>query len=152
MTSIPFSLTFTRTNDAATGSDQPRQNESQMTDDTWQDAGKRPSDGEVAFDYIKAQDFKTFWADGVIGGLTPRGHIHFALYIERPALPRRQVFEILNISDESGTIGKEVMEKRISRGSIVREMACDVFLGVDEAENLARWLMDRVQEFRAIAK
>jgi hypothetical protein len=118
-----------------------------MTDDTWQDPLKGPAENEVAFDYIKAHDFRVIWADGVVGGLTPYGHVHCALYAEREALPRRQVF---TIDPANGGLGPEVLEKQISRGSVVREMACDLFLTPQAAENLANWLLLQVEEFKKV--
>ena len=116
-----------------------------MTDDTWLNPTKGPTADEVAFDYLKAPDFRVIWADGVVGTLTPGGHVHFALFAERPALPRRQVFKV---DPGTGVLGPEVTEKLISRGSIVREMACDVFMAADVAEKLAGWLLERVAESR----
>jgi hypothetical protein len=118
-----------------------------MTDDTWQDPLKGPGEDEVAFDYIKAHDFRVIWADGVVGGLTPHGNVHCALYAEREALPRRQVFKI---DADNGRLGPEVLEKQISRGSVVREMACDLFLSPQAAEDLAHWLLSQVEEFKKI--
>jgi hypothetical protein len=86
-----------------------------MTDDTWLDPAKGPSDNEVAFDYIKSPDFKVVWADGAIGAITPNGIISFVLFAERPSIPRRQVYDI----GDNGRLGEEHTEKRISRGSIV---------------------------------
>jgi hypothetical protein len=119
-----------------------------MTDETWQNPTKGPSENEVAFDYIKGPDFRVMWADGAIGAITPNGHIHFALYAERQALPRRQVFSIDEIDGGKGRLRNEILEKQISRGSIVRELACDVFLSPQTAENLANWLLSQVAEFR----
>tara|TARA_R110002073_G_scaffold105202_2_gene238076 strand:- start:115 stop:495 length:381 start_codon:yes stop_codon:yes gene_type:complete len=115
-----------------------------MTDEAWQNPKKDPSEREVAFDYVKSHDFRVVWADGAVGTLTPNGLVHFALYAERQAIPRRQVFEIVPVDETTGTLGKEVMEKQISRGSIVREMSCDVFLSTESAENLALWLLEQV--------
>ena len=121
-----------------------------MTDDSWQNEKAAPSDEEVALDYIKANDFKTIWVDGGIGSLTPRGVIHCALYSERPAIPRRQVFTLEPTGESKATLGSEVIEKRVSRGSIVREMQCDIFLDIEAAENLAVWLLEKVQEAKPI--
>ena len=123
-----------------------------MTDEAWLDPKLKPSDDEVAIDYIKSHNFGVIWADGALGSLTPNGMVHFVLYAERAAIPRRQVFRIEKISDHTGTLGDEIVEKQISRGSIVREMACDVFLSVQSAENLARWLLDRVEEAKGGGK
>ncbi|MGH6917460.1 MAG: hypothetical protein ACREJ0_07120 [Geminicoccaceae bacterium] len=121
-----------------------------MTDQHWQGdpPPARPAADEVAIDYIKAQEFRVIWADGVIGAITPSGMVHFALYAERPAIPRRQVYSIEKISGNTGRLGPEIAEKRVSRGSIVREMACDVFLSTSTAESLANWLLERVSEAR----
>jgi hypothetical protein len=97
---------------------------------------------EIAFDYIKASDFRTFLADGLIGGVTASGFIHFALYTERPALPRRQVHKF---DPSSGTLGEPIPEKSISRNSVVREMACDVVMSPDVAISVAEWIVSQVK-------
>jgi len=119
-----------------------------MTDETWQQPDKEPSDNEVAFDYVKSNDFRVVWADGAVGGVTSQGLVHFALYAERSAIPRRQVFSIEMIDEKTGKLGKEILKKQISRGSIVREMSCDVFLTPQSAESLAHWLLSKVEEYR----
>jgi hypothetical protein len=119
-----------------------------MTDEAWLDPTKGPSDEEIAFDYIKAPDFKVVWADGAIGSITPNGIISFVMYAERAAIPRRQVFEV----GSDGRLGEERLEKRISRGSIVREMACNIFLSQEGAENLAHWLLEQVEELKAMTE
>jgi len=119
-----------------------------MTDDAWLDATKGAATDEVAVDYVKAPDFRIVWVDGVVGNITPNGIIHFALYAERQAIPRRQVFKIEQLDDNLGRLGAEVVEKQISRGSIVREMSCDVFLSVETAENLSNWLSALAKEIR----
>jgi hypothetical protein len=121
-----------------------------MSDDEWLASGKRPAENEVAIDYLKAHDFRVVWADGVVGSITPQGHIHFALFSERPAIPRRQVFVIEKADGALFRLGREVLEKQISRGSIVREMACDVFLSPETAENLGNWLLSQVSEFKKL--
>jgi len=119
-----------------------------MTDEAWLDPAKGPSDKEVAFDYIKANDFRTIWADGALGSATPNGLIHFVLYAERVAIPRRQVFALA----DDGTLGDECLEKQISRGSIVREMACDVLVAPQTAAILGRWLLEQVKELKGQVK
>ena len=103
-----------------------------------------PDEGEpnqVAFDYIKGQDFRAVWVDGIIGSPTPSGHIHFALYTERPAIPRRQVH---SVDPESGVLSDPIPDRTIGRNSIVREMAIDVHLTPETATAMANWLMDQV--------
>lgn len=120
-----------------------------MSDEAWLNPNKGPADDEVAFDYVKAPDFRVVWADGAMGSLTPNGLVHFSLYAERPALPRRQVFKI---DSDTGLLSSEVPEKLISRGSIVREMSCDILMSPIVAESLANWLLDRVKEQKQVQK
>lgn len=103
---------------------------------------------EIAFDYIKADNFRSIWSDGVIGNVTPRGYIHFAPYVERNSIPRRVVHQIDKVSEHEGKLAAEVLSKRLSRDSVVREMQFDVMMTVDEAESLAMWLLTRVTEAR----
>ena len=112
-----------------------------MSDDPVFDASKAPDGAEIAFDYIKTPDFRCVWVDGVIGGITPRGLIHLATYIERPSIPRRQVFSIVSEDGVQGILGEEVLSKQVSRGSIVREMALDLVMTPEVAKSIAAWLL-----------
>lgn len=108
--------------------------------------GINPADPTtVAFEYIKSADFRTVWCDGAVGGVTPAGFIHFAIYSERPAIPRRQVFQVTNDIDVGQRLGPEVLEKRISRDAFVREMPVDVMVSTSVAESLAQWLLQQVE-------
>lgn len=120
-----------------------------MTDNSWVNS-KGLATNEVAFDYVKSPDFRVVWADGVVGAVTPNGFIHFVLYAERQAIPRRQVFKLELTGEGTASLGAEVLEKQISRGSIVREMACDVFITPAAAESLADWLRARAAEAKKI--
>jgi|GEM_PF-5364840 len=100
----------------------------------------------VAFDYIKAPDFRVVWADGVVGGVTPQEKIHCVLYAERPSIPQRQVFQVSNAKGPFVQLGEENLEERVSRNSVVREMACDVFMTATTARNLASWLLQQADE------
>jgi hypothetical protein len=113
------------------------------TDTTGAILGDHVSIDRVPFDFIKSPLFRSVHADGVIGSLTPRGQIHFAVFCERPALPRRLVFK----PRADGSLGEEIVEETISRGTIVREMDVDVFMSPDVAKDLRDWLSDRLNEF-----
>lgn len=97
---------------------------------------------KIAFDYIKSQFFRVIHADGAIGSITPSGMIHFALYSERPAIPRRQVQQLV----EAGRLGDPIPSETESRESVVREMDVDVILTVDVAMLLRDWLDTRIKE------
>ena len=114
-----------------------------MSDDP---AIKKKSNGDasarVAFDYIKSQHFRVIRADGAIGSVTPKGEIHFALFSERAAIPRRQVHEI----QDSGLLGPPIAAETVSRDAVVREMDVDVFVSVDVAKVLVSWLQGQINE------
>ena len=46
---------------------------------------KRPD--KIRFHYLKSPHFMTVHVDGAIGGPTPRGLLHAAVYAERVAIP-----------------------------------------------------------------
>jgi len=119
-----------------------------MTDEGWLDPKKAPTNAEVAFDYVKGPDFRMVWADGLVGSITPNGFLHFALYSERPSIPRRQVFSVDIKNTQGSPLGPEVLEKQISRGSIVREMSFDVLVTAQVAESLGKWLISQAEELK----
>lgn len=102
-----------------------------------------PTKQVVAFDYLKAPNFQSLRADGVIGGLTPTGRIHMAIYSERPAIPRRITYEI----NDAGQLG-ELAEVQ-TRDSVVREMSADIFLDLRAAEAIHEWLADHIKELKS---
>lgn len=116
------------------------------TDESELVTGPPTADDRVSFDYIKGKDFRVIRADGAIGGITPNGYIHFALYSERAAIPRRLVQRI----GPDGALGEIIESETISRGSIVREMDVDVFLRPDVAKHLHKWLGDHIERVDAL--
>jgi hypothetical protein len=102
---------------------------------------------EVAFEYIKSQYFRVIHADGIMGGPTPQGYLHFALYSERPPLPRRVVHSL----SASGVLGDPIQEKTVVRDALVREMDVDVIMRVEVAEQFHIWLGQRIQELKKLA-
>lgn len=114
-----------------------------MTNNTKSNKGNGDADNRVAFDYIKNNNFRIIQADGAIGGLTPSGKIHFALYSERPPIPRRLVH---NINDD-GSLGPIIRGETVSRDAIIREMEVDVFVDVAVARSLYKWLGEKIGEW-----
>lgn len=104
------------------------------------------SEDELAFDYIKSADFKTIWADGAIGGITPSGNIHVALYSERFAIPKREIFKV---DWDSGELNEQNHDKTESRNAIVREMSCDLVLQPKVAKALAEWIFEYLHDLDA---
>ncbi|MCB7129919.1 MAG: hypothetical protein J3T61_10330 [Candidatus Brocadiales bacterium] len=112
------------------------------------DKARKESQGrsEIKFDYIKSQYFRVIHADGAIGSITPAGFIHFALYNERAAIPRQTT----HLVKPDGTLGERVFEETVGRETIVREMDVDVVMSVTVAENLQKWLIEKIEEAKAL--
>lgn len=118
-----------------------------MVEETQAGNGAQAGDEKprVAFDYIKGQFFRVIRADGAIGAVTPNGHIHMALFSERQAIPRRLVHEL----SATGELGPPIPQETESRNSIVREMDVDVFMPVEVAERIHKWLGEKIVEAQA---
>jgi hypothetical protein len=109
---------------------------------SWRKPVSEEENQKVAFDYIKSQQFRVIHVDGAIGGVTPSGLLHFALYSERPAIPRRIVHRV----DGSGRLGAGIDELMESRQSIVREMDVDVIATIEVAVSLRDWLTQKIED------
>lgn len=96
---------------------------------------------QVAFHYIKSNGFRTLHGDGIIGSVTPRGLIHFAVYTERPAIPQIVVHEV----DSQGKVGN-VVGSPMGRDGIVRELEVDIVLDLRTAQSFREWLDTRLEE------
>lgn len=109
---------------------------------------RKESQGQakIRFDYIKSQYFRVIHADGAIGSVTPVGFIHLAFYNERSAIPR----QITHLVKPDGTLGERVFEDTVGRETIVREMDVDVVLSITVAENLRKWLGEKVKEAKTL--
>jgi hypothetical protein len=105
-------------------------------------AGKPPS-GEIAFHYIKSNQFRVIYGDGAIGGPSPDAqNIHFAIYNERMPIPRLVVNTIAD-GKITGEVNKE------ARQGVVREVEVDVIMSLDDAETLSKWLAKTVSNLRS---
>ena len=96
----------------------------------------------VVFHYIKSQGFRVMHVDGIIGGLTPQGYIHMAIFSERPAIPQRMVH---SFTPEAG-LGNAIPSETVGKEGIVREVDADLILNLSTAKNLHSWLGGRIQE------
>jgi hypothetical protein len=100
---------------------------------------------EIEFDLIKSSLFRVIHADGAIGGASPQGNIHMALYNERRAIPTKIVHAV-----EDSKLGPEITSKRQGRSGMVREVEVDVVLGLEEARALQTWLADKISQIEKL--
>jgi hypothetical protein len=107
------------------------------------DDAKKPT--KISFHYLKSAGFRSVHCDGIIGGVTPSGKIHFAAYTERGTIPQLVVHEI----GPDGKLGSEV--ERVGRTGIAREMEVDIVMDVGMAERMRAWLDSQITEAKALS-
>ncbi len=107
------------------------------------ETNKPPLPSTVTFHYVKSSFFRVIHADGIIGCVTPRSLIHYAIFSERQAIPQTIT---QNISQD-GVVGEAVA--RTGKEGIVREMEADVMMSLEMAKSFHQWLGDRVKELEA---
>lgn len=107
-------------------------------------AADSKQEAQVVFEYAKGPFFRSLYADGVIGGLTPSGHIHIAFFSERPPLPKRHTYRV----NPDGSLGPEIPEEKAAREPIVRDMQVDVLMTMHAAELLRNWLDQYIRNLK----
>lgn len=101
---------------------------------------------EIAFHYIKSNQFRVIHCSGVFGGLTGRNEVSVNLWSERPPIPRRIVHEIT----PEGSLGAEKKSEREVREGIIREVEVSAILRIEDAESMGKWLLQKVDEYRKL--
>jgi len=94
----------------------------------------------ITFHYLKNPQFRVVHVDGGLGGITPRGLIHFAVYSERPAIPQTQTQAI----SPEGTLGEPMTAE--TKEGIVRELDVDLVMTKQTAVEIRDWLDRRIEE------
>lgn len=94
----------------------------------------------VEFHYLKSRDFRTVYAEGVIGSSTPSDRIVCAFYNERAAMPNYQKFSLKDDGDIDKLIDAE------GKTGFIRELEVALSMDRDMAEALVRFLSDRIAE------
>ena len=95
---------------------------------------------QLTFHYIKSSQFRVIHVDGMIGGITPRGLLHIAMYSERPAIPQLVVQEV----SPEGRLGAE--KSRIGKDGVAREVEVDLMFDEEVAKAFHDWLGERLKE------
>jgi hypothetical protein len=96
------------------------------------------------FSYIKSNFFRVIHVDGAVAGAGPTG-VFLSLYSERLPIPQQQVFEI-NV--EAETLGSEIVDRRVARTGIVRELEAGVVMTVEAAEAVAQLLLRQAENIK----
>ena len=94
----------------------------------------------IRFDYIKGNYFRVIHVDGVFGGNAPRGFIHMAVWNERWPIPKQTTHELTT----EGKAGKEILEERVFRDAIVREVEAQIVMDIPTAKKVTEWLQRKI--------
>ncbi len=101
---------------------------------------------KIAFHYLKSTLFRVIHTDGVVGGVTPSGDLHIALFSQRAAIPQRVVMR----TTSGGGLGEEIEEDGFSRGGIVRELEVDAVLSLSTAKIVRDFLSKQIAQLEAM--
>jgi hypothetical protein len=114
-----------------------------------QDRALSPKESDptrVSFEFIKGTYFRVIHVDGAWGGLTPKGMMSIAVYSERLPIPQKTVQSVL----PDGSLGPELIEERVSRQSIIRELEADLIMDLSTAQILHAWLGDKIEQAKML--
>lgn len=107
-----------------------------------QDASGQDLPSSVTFRYLESSAFRIVHADGVLGGVTPRGFILMNFFSERFSLPDMTAQEVT----AEGKLGRE-LERDVKPG-IVRELEVGAMMTPDTASSLIGWLQEKIDALK----
>jgi hypothetical protein len=102
----------------------------------------------VRIEFERSPNYRLIPADGAWGGPTPRGHILINFFVDVPASP----LSVSHPLSEDGQLGPELDRSptpQENRPRVSREFEVGVLLSPDDAEGVARWLLDQVGLLRS---
>lgn len=99
-----------------------------------------PLADRIFFNYLKSNFFRTVYADGVYGGVTPNGMIHCAFYNTRSAFPKQTS---VTMPEPGLNAGPEQIEDALP--GMVREIEVDVMMDVSFALSFQSWLDQKIE-------
>lgn len=96
---------------------------------------------KIVVEYKESPDYRVIPANGAWGGLTPRGQVMMALYVEHANTPRSVTHDV-----QEGKLGPEI-SRETSSGTFIRQLQVGIMMDPDTAESVAKWLLGKVEEY-----
>ena len=93
----------------------------------------------VSFDYIKSNSFRVIHGNGVLGGLTPSGDIHMAVWNQRQPYPKRVSYAVTSDQQLGDQVELDVRE------GLVREVEVGVVMSPSTALEVIEWLQRQLE-------
>ncbi len=106
------------------------------------------NDNFVRIEFERSPSYRLVTADGAWGGPTPRGHILVNFFVDVPVAP----LSVTHRVTEDGQLGAELVRTPATgEGSprVSREFEVGVLLSPEDAESVARWLLEQVDLLRS---
>jgi hypothetical protein len=100
------------------------------------DARKIPD--KIELHYLKSTHYRVVHADGVYGGVTPRGLIHVNFFSERHPIPQKVTHRVTPDSK----LGDEI--EREGRSGLIREVEVGAVIDVEVAKSFVQWLQEKI--------
>jgi hypothetical protein len=112
------------------------------------DRPSREGPKTVSFDFLKGNQFRNVHADGIWGGMTPQGQLSMSFFSERIAIPTKVTYRI----EEDGKLGEEILEERVARAPVVRELEVCVFMNLGVAKAFQKFLNEQIEQIEKTVK
>jgi hypothetical protein len=99
-------------------------------------------DRQAKFFFEYDPSYRLVGANGIWGGVTPRGDLRLDFFVESIGIPEH----VTNLITPDGKLGPELgrtPERRFSRRLLV-----GVLLSMEQAESVAEFIQERVQQFK----
>lgn len=93
---------------------------------------------EKEIEYTKSEDQDIIYANGVFGGVTPRGDLSMDLILDYQKLPKKEKYKIT----EEGSLG-EITEKEGGE-KLLRETQATLFLNLNSGLSIATWMLGKI--------
>jgi len=96
---------------------------------------------KIKFIYKKSEEYKTFFSNGALGAITPRGDFEFNLFFEHRELPKEEVVDV-----EGNPLQHE--DDNTIELIVIRDLKVGIIMTPQQAEILGNWLIGRVEEYK----
>lgn len=101
----------------------------------------------LKINYIKTNNYRSYYVDGAHGGLTPKLKLYMDLFIDRNITPRIIEHKI----DGNGNLQNEGRIIEAKEGT-AREIECGLVMDMDTARSIYEWLGKKIEEYDQIVQ
>ena len=107
----------------------------------------QPIPDKIRFDYIKSNQHREIFVEGIHGGITPKAKIQMSLFCERQPIPRQIAHKFDGLE-----LGPEILSERLSRDAIIRSVDATLIMDLNTAEVMHSWLGNQIKEGKKLIK